>query len=135
MSGIITTSSPAEDILTILSSNYGTLGVDLFTNEEPIDPDNVVTVYDTGSSRPPLLDSTYEYPTVQVRIRRRLGNTLAGKQKARDLMNYLHGYVGAVGSVQYTMIKVVNGPIPLGNDGKGRPRFTFNLEIQRTTVS
>lgn len=135
MSGIITTSSPAEDILTILSSNYGTLGVDLFANEEPNDPDNVVTVYDTGSSRAPLLDSTYEYPTVQVRVRRRLGNTLAGKQKARDLMNYLHGYVGAVGSVQYTMIKVVNGPIPLGNDDKGRPRFTFNLEIQRTTVS
>lgn len=135
MSNIITSSCAAEDVLTILSASHGTLGVDLFSNSEPDSPDNAVTIYDTGSSRPSELEMTWEYPTVQVRVRRRMGKYLEGKTKALALMNTLHGYVGAVGSVQYALIKVVNGPIPLGDDDKGRPRWTFNLEIQRTTVS
>lgn len=134
MSNIITSSAAAEDILTILSASHGTLGIDLFSNDEPDSPDNVVTVYDTGASRAPMLDMTWEYPTVQVRIRRRMGFVLEGKQKALALMNALHGYVGTVGSVRYASIRVVNGPIPLGNDDRGRPRFTFNLEIQRTNA-
>lgn len=135
MSNIITSSCPAEDILSILSSSHGTLGVDLFSNSEPSDPDNVVTVYDTGSSRPSKLEMVWEYPTVQVRVRRRMGHYVDGKAKVLALMNALHGFVGSVGTVQYALIEVVNGPISLGDDDRGRPRWAFNLEIQRTTVS
>ena len=134
MSNILTSSCAAEDVLTILSASHGTLGVDLFTNFEPDDPDDVVTIYDTGYSSPPMLDMCWERPTAQVRVRGRVGRHKDCKEKALLLMNALHNYVGAVGSIQYASIAVVNGPIALGADDRGRPRWVFNLGIQRTSV-
>lgn len=133
MSNIVTTAA-AEDIMSILSVNYGTVGLDLFSNMEPDDPDNCVTIYDTGSDKQPLLDMCWEYPTVQVRVRRRAGDHRGCKDRALSLMNELHGYVGSVGSVQYASIRISNGPISLGDDDRGRPRYVFNLGIQRTLV-
>jgi hypothetical protein len=137
MSNLIAVTTPAEDMATLLSSlGYGTINTDIFVWKEPDDAsrilDNIIVLYDTGHSKPPEVDYNYEYPTIQVRVRRKGGNQRAAQHRVLTLMNALHGYVGTVGSIKYLMVKVVNGPLPLGEDDRGRLRWTFNCEIQRT---
>lgn len=133
MSNVILTSAPAEDVRSIVATGgFGTVGTDLFSNREPDSPDDCVTVYDTGASKPSELSYTWEYPTVQVRVRAKRDAYTVGKGRVLQIMNLLHGFVGSVGSVKYRLIQVVNGPVPLGEDERGRPRWTFNCEIQRS---
>lgn len=137
MSNILTTTTPAKDVATLLSSlGYGTIGTDLFVWKEPDDStvtkDDIVTIYDTGYSKNPEVNYYYEYPTVQVRVRWKAGKYQTGKIKVMELMNALHGYVGLIGDINYHLIRVVNGPLDLGEDDRGRPRWTFNCEIQRS---
>jgi len=133
---IITTSTAAKGIAQILVNlGYGTIGTDLFVHKEPDGvnvKDDVVTCYDTTPHKPPELNYTYEYPSVQVRVRGKINGGQAANIRAMQLMSALHGYVGSANSIDYRMVRVVNGPIPLGEDERGRPRFTFNLEIHRT---
>jgi hypothetical protein len=138
MSNIITTYTAARDVAALLSSlGYGAIGTDLFVWKEPDDPasvkDEVVTVYDTGQFQPSELNYSYEYPTIQVRVRGKPGKYQAGKTKVMELMNALHGYVGVVGSTYYHLIKVAHGITDLGEDDRGRPRWSFNCEIQRSS--
>ena len=134
MANIITSSSAAEDIASLLASlGHGTVAEDIFINKEPDGPgvsDCVITLYDTDPWSPPELSYDWEYPGLQVRVR--WSSYQEGKAKARELMQALHGYVGTVGSIKYHLIRVANGPVALGEDSKGRPRFTFNLELQRS---
>jgi len=137
MSNIVTTYTAARDVATLLSSlGYGTIGTDLFVWKEPDDSasvkDEIVTIYDTGQSQPFELEYSYEYPTIQVRVRGKPGKYQAGKTKVMELMNALHGYTGLIGSVSYHLIRVTFGITDLGEDDRGRPRWTFNCEIQRS---
>lgn len=136
MSNLITTETAAHDIAALLASlGYGTVGTDIFTHEEPDGDyvqDDTITVYDTSPLRPPETEYVYEYPSAQVRVRRHSPNARVAAARVMTIMNALHGYVGTVGSNKYTMIRVVNGPMPLGKDHRGRYRFTFNLDLQRS---
>ncbi len=135
MSNLITTTTAAEDVAGIFAAlGYGTIGTDIFVGSEPDGDqvqDNVFTVYDTTQFRPAEVNYCYEYPSVQCRLRWRAANARTGARRTQVLMNAVHGYVGSIGGINYRMIRVVNGPIPLGRDHRGRYRYTFNLEIQR----
>lgn len=135
MSNLITTDTAAEDVMAIMATlGYGTVGTDLFAHEEPdgdYAQDNTITFYDTSDFRPPEVNYNYEYPGVQVRVRRRADSARTAARSTMVFMNALHGYTGTVGGNRYAMIRVLNGPLPLGKDHRGRWRFTFNLEIQR----
>lgn len=137
MSNIIVSGDASSHIASLLQTlGKGIMGTSLFVNKEPDRveiQDNVVTVYDTPAHRPPELGYNWEYPSIQVRVRRKPGNWQAGKLFVLGLMGALHGYVGTIGSVKYHLVRVVNGPIPLGEDERGRPRWTFNCEINRST--
>lgn len=138
MTNILTTYTAAQDVASLLSSlGYGTIGTDLFVWKEPDDStnvkDDVATVYDTGQFQSPELNYSYEYPTVQVRVRGKAGKYQDGKAKVMRLMNALHGYVGTVGSIYYHLIRVSSGVMDLGEDDRGRPRWTFNCEVQRSS--
>lgn len=137
MSNIITSTSSAKDLASVLASGgHGSLGVELFVGKEPDlsnVKDNIITIYDTSPYKPPEVDYGYEYPSVQVRVRRRIGDYNAGLTKVLSVMNTLHGYVGTVGGVKYHVIRVVSGPFFIGEDDKGRPRWTFNCDLQRST--
>lgn len=137
MSNIITSTTPAQDIVTILASEgHGTLGVDLWVASEPDGDgilDNVITVYDTTPHKPPEVNYNFEYPSIQVRVRRKPGFDQACREKALDLMNSLHGYVGTVGSIQYHAIRAISGPISLGEDERGRSRYVCNFNLERSS--
>jgi hypothetical protein len=134
MTYIITTKTAADDIATLLASlGYGTIGTDLFINKEPDVPHECVTVYEGSAHGTPETGYSWESPSVQVRVRRKAGDYQNGKLEVLKRMNALHGYVGTVGVIKYSLIRVVNGPVPLGEDEKGRPRWVFNCEIQRST--
>ncbi len=133
MSNIITDTSVAYDVSTILSgAGLGVLGTDLFLHREPDSPNNCVTIYGTGQWKQPEIDYNYEYPSVQVRVRRKAGDYKRGELEVMMRMNALHGYVGTIGSTKYHVIIVTNGPIYMGEDGSGRPRWVFNCEIHRS---
>lgn len=137
MSNLITTGAASDHIVSLLQTlGKGTIGTSLFVNKEPDGTgvqDNVVTVYDTGHFKAPELEYVWEYPSIQVRVRRKPGDWQAGKLFVLELMNALQGYVGTISLVKYHLVRVVNGPIPLGEDERGRPRWTFNCEINRST--
>ena len=137
MSNLITAGAASDHIVSLLQTlGKGTIGTSLFVNKEPDGAgvlDNVVTVYDSPAHRAPELNYTWEYPSVQVRVRRKPGDWQAGKLFVLELMEALHCYVGTISSIKYHLVRVINGPIPLGEDERGRPRWTFNCEINRST--
>ena len=136
MSNILTTTTAAKDVATILAAlGYGTIGTDLFVHEEPDGDqvqDNIVSVRGTTNWRPAELTYSWESPSVQVLVRRKAANREVAEAYVLTLMNALQGYTGTVGSVKYHLIKVVNGPMALLSDARGRFRFTFNCDIQRS---
>jgi hypothetical protein len=138
MSNIIYSSSAAQDLAAILSSlGMGTIGTDLFVWKEPDGTtvkDYIVTLYDTGEWVPPELEYGYEYPSVQVRVRWKSGDRRNGLTQVHGIRNAFHGYVGAVEGIQYHLIRVISGVMDIGEDDKGRPRWTFNCEIQRSST-
>jgi hypothetical protein len=137
MSYIITDYTPARDIATLLNTlDYGSIGVDIHVHREPDGDevlDNVITVYDTSPWRPPELEYSWEYPSCQIRVRRKAGNKETAKAAVLAIMDSLHAYTGSVGSNTYHLIRVVNGPVDIGEDDRGRSRFTFNIEMHRST--
>lgn len=138
MSNIITTSTPANDVATLLAAaGFGTIGTEIHVHREPDGDgvlDSIITVYDTSPWLPPEKNYNWEYPGVQVRVRRRAGNKETAKLFALRVVNSLHNYVGTVGAVKYHGIFAINQiPIDIGEDDRGRSRLTINLEIQRST--
>lgn len=136
MSNIVIITTAAQDVATLLASlGYGTIGTDLFVWKEPDDEntkDNITTIYDSGDWLRPELGYSYEYPSVQIRIRWSAGNNRAAKARLLAIKNALHGYVGTIGTIQYHLVRASFGDTFLGEDDRGRPRWSFNCEIQRS---
>jgi hypothetical protein len=129
---MITSSTPANDVATLLSTlGYGTIATDIFVWQAPDSPDNIITVYDVTISEPEI-NYTYDRHSVQIMVRRKRANQDESRLRLLQIMSALHGYVGSVGGVSYHLIKVTSGPLDIGEDDKGRLRWTINLEIQRS---
>lgn len=114
-------------------------GVDLFTDSEPVSPDNIVTLYDTPDAGPQLFlnkedddepDDRYEYVGVQTRIRNNHAN--AGKLLAGEIMGVLHGKGNMViNDTLYTLIQALDSPTVIDYDSKNRAIIVVNYHIQR----
>lgn len=106
-------------------------------NVEPVAPDNVVTVYNTGAIEDSGINfdgTRVEHPTLQVRLRST--TDLVGYPKARAICVALDGVyrkVVTVNSVGYAVqrIKRTTDVIALGYDEPTSKRFvyTFNLSF------
>lgn len=129
---MITTSTPAKDLATLLVSlGYGTIATDIFVWYAPATPDNIITIYDVTISDPEI-NYTYDRHSIQIMVRRKPQNQDDSRLLCLRIMNALHGYVGAIGAATYHLIKVTSGPLDIGEDDKGRLRWTINLEVQRS---
>ena len=84
--------APSEDIKDMItqSDGIGTFGEDVFISSEPASPDICTTIYDTGGLPVDLATDLY-YPTVQIRLRGRVGGYSAAYLKAQDIVQLLHG--------------------------------------------
>lgn len=127
--------APSVDVAAILAA--GGLGLtfatNLFVGQEPTEPDNVVTVFDTPGYPPQLsLDKTevYEYPAIQVRVRN--NSYLAGYELAADIKTLLHGLAHETwNNTRYELIRCMQDPFLLDYDENGRARFVINFDLQR----
>jgi hypothetical protein len=127
--------SPGFDIKDILVADtvvglvYKT---SLFVNREPATPDNVVTIFDYFGGRHALtLDGqTYEYPSIQIRVRNR-EQSEAWKIIYR-IYTSLHGRAHETwnGTI-YEVIYASGGPALLDWDDNDRCRLIINFNIQR----
>lgn len=106
----------------------GASGWPIYLGREPLEPVDVVTVYDTGGSPGPLID--FRKPTVQVRVRADKYDD--GWQKINE------AYEALVQPVDVTVTDaVILGWVPtseiayIGRDDRDRPLFTVNFEIMR----
>lgn len=106
---------------------------DLFIGQEPSEPDDVVTIFDTGGMPSQLTfakGEDYHNPSIQVRVRSNDYET--GWTLLNDIKTFLHGKGPEVqGGTTYTMIRCMNGPVMLGWDKSRRVRFVANFNIQR----
>lgn len=119
----------AKDMLEAESALDLTFGTNLFIGTEPVEPDNVVTLYDTyGWAPDPKFD--YENPTLQVRVRDR--DYATGWGVAHDIKMSLHNrYEETWTSTRYLAIFGTSDVFFIGRDEHDRFLFTVNFRAQR----
>lgn len=123
--------APSHELALFLEAQgVGTVGVDIFTNEEPTAPDAVLTVYDTGGSSPVLYAEQLREPTVQVRTR---GNDYSSandlQQAAFEALNNVINQ--QLGDHRYLGVWLIGEVTSIGKDGNSRTRLTSNYRIER----
>ena len=126
----------SEDIKTMLttpSSLALTFGTDLFIGQEPKEPDDCVTIFDTPSFPPDItLDKVDDYYNSSCQILIRNKDYPTGLAFARDIMVYILDRVGeTVNGTLYTVIRATGEPSWLDRDQNNRPRFIINFNCQR----
>lgn len=127
--------TPAHDTALFLAAQEGfgalggTSGWPVYVGREPLQPVDVVTVYDTGGLPDPLVDNIEE-PTIQVRVR--CDSYIDGWAKAdearRDLQSEI-GYPVAGGQVVQWIAQ--GGVTYIGRDDNERALFTCNFRVMR----
>ena len=133
---------PSEDIKDILLESDAGLdlvyGTSLFYSKEPDGTDiadKIVTVLDSGGDEP-AVQYSYEYPSVQVRVRGdkfKYGDAYA---LINSIKNELHGtYNKTINGARYIGIWASSDILPLGYDEENRPIFTVNFRLHRTDTS
>ena len=126
-------SADIKDMLEAVSSLGLEFGVDLFVGREPSDPDDCVTIFDTGGY-PPQLTMTqgedFYSPSVQIRVRN--NSYLTGYNLISDIVTALHGQAQETwNGVLYSVIKAVSDPALLDWDDNQRARFIVNFNLKR----
>lgn len=120
------------------ATGLGQIGAAIYVGQEPSEPNNCVTIFDTPG-RPtelllnPDLGNNYEYAAVQIRIRN--NNYRSGWFMADAIRNSLHGRANETwNEALYTVINCTSSPAFLEWDGNNLVKFIINLEIQRRSV-
>lgn len=104
-----------------------------FVGTEPTDPDNCVTVYDTGGAQATADVPLYD-PTIQIRVRAR--NYGAGYSKALELRDALTGPTGfLLDGWHYAGFWIVSDVAKIGRDDNNRELFTVNFRAMRQRVA
>lgn len=124
--------SPAKDIKHRLV-NLTIVGAAIcFIGEEPAEPNNCVTIYDTGGSDP-FANIGLKSPTVQVRVR----NTdyAAGYALQESIQNALiTTETFELNNARYIGVWGQGDIIFIGRDENNRAIFTANYRIERQAI-
>lgn len=127
------TAQDIKDMLEAQSSLALTFNVNLFVGKEPPEPDNAVTIFDTGGPQPELTfnrNEIYQRPAIQIKVRD--NDYEVGWPLINDIRNVLHGRGHEVwNGTTYELIQCRAEPTFLGWDDNNRPWFTVNFLIQR----
>ena len=123
--------SPAHDLVLYLAGQgVGTWPGTLAVHVEPADPENVVTLYDTGGQGPDTDQLDLMQPTFQVRVRNK--DPVANYEmqaRIRDLL-MLPGRIVTADSA-FVMITPSSDIASLGIDDTGRFLTTLNYSAIR----
>lgn len=122
-----------KDMLEAESSLGLVFTENLFIGQEPAEPYNCVTIFDTVGRAPQLTykkGENYFYPSIQIRVRN--ANYLDGWQLINDILLSLHGRAHETwNETLYTVIYCSSGPALLDWDDNRRVRFIINFDLQR----
>lgn len=123
--------SPAKDMADYLvAQGFGTFGGNIFVSEEPTEPNESITVYDTGGSEPVNVDIDMYEPTIQVRVRSiSYAAGFALQQEIREEL--VKPLFLVVNSYHYVGIWLQSDIISLGRDQNNRYILTANYRMMR----
>lgn len=127
--------SPAKDISDRLEDlSIGTAGTNIFVSEEPVSPNDCVTIYDTGGSgEAAFADIELYQPTIQVRVRNiSYAAGYAKQEQIRDAL--IIPVTFTINSTVYLGIWLQSDIISLGRDTNNRYILTANYRIERQPV-
>lgn len=129
--------APSIDIRDIILANGIplTFGTNLFIGQEPVNPANCVTIYDTHAGAPELtLDKcTFHYPVVKIRCRHT--DYVAGFNLLQSIVDQLHGRAQEPwNGTLYSSISSGSEVSHIGNDDQGNPVFIVYINIQRRPI-
>lgn len=120
------------DIKDILVSNsIGILGQTLFISKEPLNPDFVITLYQTNG-RDPDPKFAINYPSFQVRVRGTVDGYQAAYAKCRSIIDVLLGsqtIVNATTGDSIVGIYQTGDVIFLKYDDANRPVLVLNFRL------
>ena len=126
-------SKDVKDLLEAEGSLGLTFKTNLFVGNEPTEPDDCVTIFDTPGSPPQLTlakGEDYFYPSIQIRVRDR--DYLYGWDLMNDIKTLLHGWgQDTINGTYYAVIRCTQEPSLLDWDENGRARFVTTFDIQR----
>lgn len=142
-------SAPIIDLKDLLEADgvgvFGSLqGWGIFIGEEPAQPINAITLFDTDVRAPLIpidtlgpgpIEKSAEYPGTQIRVR---SSTYEDAyDRARLVLNRLTNrgeFIAVDGLFKYLNIFWQSGPLPIGDDDKTRFIFSINFMSVRTPI-
>lgn len=125
-------SNPAELLKDVLETAgvgvfAATSGWSIAVDQEPPEPDTVITLYNTGGVNPNpkwLID----FPSVQVRIRGAVNGYLVSRAKAQQVKDTLLGLPSqVVAGERINSITGIGDIVNAGRDDNNRPLCTVNF--------
>jgi len=128
--------SAALDIRQMLAdAGLGTIGTDLFVDQEPSTPHACITCYDSGGEGPEPTVDLY-HPTVMVKVRGNPRDFNGTYAKAMNVLTTLHGKNEVtVGGSRYLLVLATGDIMTMPRDELDRPSFTINFRMMRTPSS
>lgn len=124
--------SPAHDIAQHLAANgFGAIGQELHISREPVAPDSVTTLYDTGGAEPVLVDENLRQPTIQIRVR---GYDYAACYARHEaILEHLAVDQTDFETTDYRYVGcwLTSDIISIGRDDDDRQRLTANYRLER----
>lgn len=100
-----------------------------YVSEEPADPNNTVTIYDTGGSDPVVVGDLYA-PTIQIRVRNLDYESAYQKMQAIVLILCVPKSF-TINDTNYVGVWQQGDIISLGKDQNNRYILTANFRIER----
>ena len=109
------------------------VGWSLNVSREPVKPDTVVTLYDTGGFDPLQVEIDLRQPTIQVRVRsKNYAEAIAKHQEIYDLLAL--PTARDIGSHHYLGIWLQGDIAGIGLDDNNRQLVTANYRINRQSL-
>lgn len=126
----------SHDIALLLQANaIGTMGTDIFINDEPDEPNNCITIYDTGGTSGQVTNvTTYKQPRIQIRVRNNKQSDGHAKAEAIETLmetNSRLRYRPAGASYKYTALYKQTEILFLPRDVKRRSICVQNFRCPR----
>lgn len=133
--------SPSEDILDLLIESTAqdigdfaaTTGWGIYLGRMPDKPDTCISIMDGPPDNKPATNYSYEYPTVQIRVRGKKGGYKTAYSKILQIRDFLHTQTNVVLSDSRYIQIICNIDIEfIGFDEIDRPIYVANFGCQRT---
>jgi len=127
--------SPAYNLAQHLETKgVGTFGGSsswaISVSREPVEPDDAVTLYDTGGAAPVLFNEKTRDETIQVRVRSK--DYLSAYNKHDEIFGFLNAIINeTIGGDDFIGVWLQSDILNVGRDDNDRQILTANYRLER----